>query len=213
MDIYLSSAYLAPIEYYAKLISAERIFIESCEHYMKQTYRNRCSIVATNGVMPLSIPIEKTQALKTSTRDIRIAEHGNWRHLHWNSIASAYNSSPFFEYYEDELHPFYEKKFEFLFDYNEQLRELICSWIGIDTSHIRYTEEYKTDFSENEKDLREIIHPKKNWQHLDPSFRSADYYQVFSEKLGFVPNQSIIDLIFNMGNETILVLKESIQAS
>lgn len=207
MDIYLSTAYLAPVQYYAKLISHDRVFIESSDNYIKQTYRNRCSIVAANGIMPLSIPIEKPQTSKCLTRDIRIAEHGNWRHLHWNSIVSAYNSTPFFEYYGDELRPFYEKKFEFLFDYNEELRELICSWIGIETNHIRYTDDFKTEFAEYEIDFREIIHPKKDWQSLDPDFQAKPYYQVFSEKFGFLPNQSVVDLVFNMGNESILVLE------
>ncbi len=211
MDIYLSSAYLAPVEYYAKLISHERVFIESSDNYIKQTYRNRCSIVAANGIMPLSIPIEKPQTSKCLMRDIRIAEHGNWRHLHWNSIVSAYNSTPFFEYYQDELHPFYEKKFDFLFDFNEQLRELICLWIGIDTSHICCTHDFKMEFAGNELDFREIIHPKKDCQSLDPDFQVQPYYQVFSGKLGFIPNQSIVDLVFNMGNESILVLEKSVQ--
>ncbi|MBP1618075.1 MAG: hypothetical protein H6Q14_1902 [Bacteroidetes bacterium] len=209
MDIYLSTAYLAPVEYYAKLISHERVFIEYSDNYIKQTYRNRCSIVAANGIMPLSIPIEKPQTSKCLTRDIRIAEHGNWRHLHWNSIVSAYNSTPFFEYYEDELHPFYEKKFNFLFDYNEQLRELICSWIGIETGHIRYTSDFKMEFAGNELDFREIIHPKKDWQSLDSNFQAEPYYQVFSAKFGFIPNQSVVDLVFNMGNESILALEKS----
>lgn len=208
MDIYLSSAYLAPIQYYAKLLQGNRILIERCDNYIKQTYRNRCSIVAANGVMPLSIPIEKPLENKCLTRDIRIAEHGNWRHLHWQSIVSAYNSTPFFEYYEDELHPFYERKIEFLFDFNEQLRELVFSWIGIDRAVIAYTDEFKTEFADDEIDLRELIHPKKDWQILDSHFSPEPYYQVFSEKMGFIPNQSIIDLVFNMGNESILVLQK-----
>lgn len=209
MDIYLSSAYLAPVEYYAKLLEYDRVYIERSDNYIKQTYRNRCSIVAANGIMPLSIPVEKPQSVKCLTRDIRIAEHGNWRHLHWNSIVSAYNSTPFFEYYLDELRPFYEKRFEFLFDYNEQLRELVCSWIGIQTDHIRYTDDFKIEFEDHEHDFREIIHPKKKWRDLDPAFISTPYYQVFQEKWGFVHNQSILDLVFNMGNESILVLLSS----
>ncbi len=208
MHIYLSSAYLAPIEYYAKLIQGNRVYIEQWDNYIKQTYRNRCSIVAANGIMPLSIPVEKPETAKCLTRDIRIAEHGNWRHLHWNSIVSAYRSTPFFEYYEDELRPFYEKKFDFLFDFNEQLRQLVCSWIGIETEHIHYTTDYKMEFSAEELDFRETIHPKKDWKVVDHDFHSEPYYQVFSEKFGFLPNQSIIDLVFNMGNESILILEK-----
>ena len=208
MHIYLSSAYLAPIEYYAKLIQGNRVYIEQWDNYIKQTYRNRCSIVAANGIMPLSIPVEKPETAKCLTRDIRIAEHGNWRHLHWNSIVSAYRSTPFFEYYEDELRPFYENKFDFLFDFNEQLRQLVCSWIVIETEHIHYTTDYKMEFSAEELDFRETIHPKKDWKVVDHDFHSEPYYQVFSEKFGFLPNQSIIDLVFNMGNESILILEK-----
>lgn len=208
MDIYLSTAYLAPIEYYSKLVGADRILIESGDNYIKQTYRNRCSIIAANGIMPLSIPIEKPQTAKCRTKDIRIAEHGNWRHLHWNSIVSAYNSTPFFEYFADDLRPFYEKQFEFLFDFNEQLRELIFSWIGLNKV-IHYTKDFKTELSDNELDLREIIHPKKDWKTLDSHFLAEPYYQVFEEKFGFLPNQSIIDLVFNMGNESLLILERS----
>lgn len=209
LDIYLSSAYLAPIEYYAAIASAEKVYLEQWDNYVKQTYRNRCSIVAANGRMPLSVPVEKPQSPKCLTKDIRIAEHGNWRHLHWVSIVSAYNSTPFFEYYEDEIRAFYDRKFDFLFDFNEQLRELICSWIDIETSHIHYTDEFKVDFAPDELDLRERIHPKKDWRETNSLFVPTPYYQVFQERFGFIPNQSIIDLVFNMGNESILVLQKS----
>ena len=209
MDIYLSSAYLPPINYYAKLVAGENVHIEQNDNYIKQTYRNRCTIVGANGPTPLSIPVEHKSGVKTRTKDIRIAEHGNWQHIHWNTIVSAYNSTPFFEYYQDDFHPFYHQKFDFLFDFNEQLRNLICNLIDIDQSKITYTENYKTDFRESEIDLRESIHPKKDWKLEDPDFISVNYYQVFTQKFGFTDNMSIIDLLFNMGNESILVLNDS----
>ena len=129
--IYLSSAYLAPIEYYAKLVAYDKVFIEQHDHYVKQTYRNRCTIAAPNGELALSIPTVKPNTLKCPLKDIRISDHGNWRHLHWNALSSAYNHTPFFEYYKDDFQPFYEKKYEFLVDFNEELCHLVCSLIDI----------------------------------------------------------------------------------
>lgn len=199
--VYLSTAYLAPIEYYSKLYHSDNIVIEKQCHYIKQTYRNRCKIAAANGIQTLSIPIEKPKSPKAFTKDILIAEHGNWRHIHWNAIVSAYNSSPFFEYFEDDFRPFYEKKFTFLFDFNEQLREMICSLLDISVQ-LAYSNQYETDFSGNETDLRELIHPKK--PPVTTEFKP--YYQIFEQKNGFLSNLSIIDLLFNMGPESILIL-------
>ena len=206
---YLSSAYLAPISYYAKLMAYDQVFIEQYDHYVKQTYRNRCNIASPNGEIALTIPTVKPDNAKCPMKDIRISDHGNWRHLHWNAITSADNSSPFFEYYEDDFRPFYEKKFEFLTDFNEELRQLVCSLIDIQP-RVAMTHEYKTDFAANEHDFREVIHPKKEFQVVDPEFIAVPYYQVFKEKNGFLPNQSIIDLLFNMGPESLLVLEKCI---
>ena len=103
MTVYLSSAYLAPVEYYTKLLAYDHIYIEQYDHYTKQTYRNRCTIAAPDGELALSIPTVKPNTPKCPMRDIRISDHGNWRHLHWNAIESAYNHTPFFEYYKDDF--------------------------------------------------------------------------------------------------------------
>ena len=129
--VFLSSAYLAPIDYYTKLLAYDKVFIEQHDHYMKQTYRNRCTIAAPDGELALSIPTVKPSTLKCPMRDIRISDHGNWRHLHWNAIESAYNHTPFFEYYKDDFRPFYEQKYEFLADFNEELCHLVCSLIDV----------------------------------------------------------------------------------
>lgn len=210
MAIYLTSAYLAPVQYYTKFISDRKVVIEQNDNYVKQTYRNRCSIVSANGPISLSIPIVHSSSEKTMTRDIRIAEHGNWQHMHWNAIVSAYNSSPFFEFYEDDFHPFFHKKTNFLFDFNAGLHSLILDLLNIDTTGIYLTGDYKTDFFDGEVDMREAIHPKKNWK-TDPDFCPGPYYQVFDQKFGFIENMSIIDLLFNMGNESLIVLKDSIR--
>jgi len=210
MSIYLSSAYLAPIEYYAILYNCSDICIERYENYIKQTYRNRCNILSANGIMPLTIPVESTGGKKCLIKDMCIAEHGNWRHLHWNALISAYNSTPFFEYYQDDFHPFYEKKYKFLFDFNEEFREMICGLIDDVHTSVAYTEEYERN-KESIYDFRENISPKKDWKLYNPDYISVPYYQVFSERYGFVENLSIVDLLFNMGNESQLILKESIK--
>lgn len=201
----LSSAYLAPVSYYSKLLTYDAIVIEQYDHYMKQTYRNRCHIAGPGGVIPLSIPVVKSED-KCPMKDIRISDHGNWRHLHWNAIESAYNSTPFFEYYKDDFRPFYEKKYTFLVDYNEELFRLICELIDISTNVTR-SASYQTEFTANEFDFRETIHPKKDFREADPEFIAKPYYQVFEERHGFLPNLSIIDLLFNMGPEGLLVLR------
>lgn len=206
---YLNSAYLAPVAYYSKLLAYDAVCIEQHDHYTKQTYRNRCNIVGPGGILPLSIPTVKSELLKCPMKDVRISDHGNWRHLHWNAIESAYNNTPFFEYYKDDFAPFYEKKHTFLFDFNEALRQLICELIDINPT-VSYTTEYRTAFETNEADFREIIHPKREIETADPSFVAVPYYQVFEARHGFTPNLSIIDLLFNMGPESLLVLQKSI---
>lgn len=202
--VYLSTAYLAPVQYYCKLFSFESTVIEKAENYQKQTYRNRCLIATANGIQALSIPIEKPKTEKCLTKDIRISNHGEWRHLHWNAIVSGYGMSPFFEYYQDDFAPFYEQKFEFLFDFNKQLTQMICNLLDIQPA-ISYSSDYATSVI---NDFRENIRPKH--PGIDRTFSPKPYYQVFQQKYGFIPNLSIIDLLFNMGPESLLILRDSI---
>lgn len=204
--IYLSSAYLAPVEYYTKLLAYDRVYIEQYDNYQKQTYRNRCTIAAPDGPLALSVPTVKPPTPKCLMRDIRISDHGNWRHLHWNALSSAYNHTPYFEYYKDDFRPFYEQKYEFLIDFNEALCRLVCSLIDIQPRMER-TPDYRPTLAPGEDDFRERIHPKKEPAQEDPDFHPRPYYQVFQERLGFLPNLSIVDLLFNMGPESLLLLR------
>lgn len=204
--VYVSTAYLGPVQLYCKMLQYGEVGLEVQENYVKQTYRNRCVIAAANGPLALTIPIVKPDSIKCLTRDIRISDHGNWRKLHWNALVSAYNMSPFFEYYADDFAPFYEKRYDFLVDYNEAMRELICSLIDLQLTVVRTTE-YSPEV---EHDFRETIRPKH--EAADPDFSPTPYYQVFREKHGFLPNLSIVDLLFNMGPESLLILRRSIPA-
>ncbi|MBQ9499846.1 MAG: WbqC family protein [Bacteroidaceae bacterium] len=202
MTACLSTAYLPPVQWFAKLLRYDKVYVEQYENYQKQTYRNRCVIAGPNGAISLTVPIEKPDTLKCLTKDIRISDHGNWRHLHWNALESAYNQTPYFEYLKDDLRPFYEKSFRYLMDFNEELIAVICALIDIEP-HIERTTDYIA--MREDADFRDSIHPKKNWQE-DKEFNPVPYYQVFQQKYGFLPNLSIVDLLFNMGPESVLVL-------
>ena len=205
--IYLTSTYLGPIEYYSKLFATDKAYIERYDNYVKQTYRNRCIIAAANGPLSLTIPTEKNENLKCPMKDVRISDHGNWRHVHWNALVSNYRNSPFFEYYADDFRIFYEKKISFLWDFNQEICNLVCELIDIHPQ-MEGTSKYKTSFTNEELDFREIIHPKKNFLTEDLTFHAEPYYQVFKDKLGFIPNLSIADLLFNMGPESLIVLQK-----
>lgn len=205
--VYLSSAYLAPVQYYSKLMHYPKVMLEANCNYVKQTYRTRCDIAGANGMLSLSIPIVKGDT-KCPTRDIRISYDTDWQRQHWRSIVSAYRTSPFFEYYEDDFRPFYEKRWELLYDFNSQIQSQVLSLLELDVK-ITETDVYKQSFNSNEVDLREVIHPKKDFKKLDSHFVAKPYYQVFDQKYGFLENLSVIDLLFNMGNESRLVLRDS----
>ena len=250
MKALLSSTYFGPIQWYQKLNRYDECLIERHESFIKQTYRNRMIIPTTNGPLALIIPTNHNTSL--AMKDIRISDHANWRHVHWNALLSAYGESPFFEYYQDDIRPFYEKKYEFLFDFNMEITEKMIELLDI-RPKISITDEYilsKERKGENEElkgeyeafcgitdhkvqssnlkvqssnlkvqssnlkvqskdvqsivDFRDAIRPKKPLP--DAEFTPQRYYQVYEQKYGFQPNMSILDLLFNEGNEAIFCL-------
>ncbi len=203
----LSTAYLPPVQYFTKLLLFDDVLIEKHEHYSKQSWRNRCRILAANGTLDLSVPIQKGRS-KTPIKDLRIGYETNWQHEHRRSIISAYNNSPFFEYYADTLLPFFEKKHDFLFDFNTELLHTILEEIGLDTK-ISSTSHFIKENSDL-NDFRATMHPKTQHALPDPRFTPAKYTQVFADKFDFMPNLSIIDLLFNIGPDTLPYLEKCI---
>lgn len=206
----LAAAYLGPVDFYARLYGCNKVCIEQWDHYVKQTYRNRCRILAAGGVVQtLTVPVVKPEYEKMPYKDIRISDHGNWRHLHWQALVSAYRNSPYFEYYEEDFMPFYTRKYDFLLDFNLSLQEMICKLIGIETD-VELTSHY-IDAAEAKfyRDYREIADPGRK----DCTINVGPYYQVFPTSEGFQPNLSIVDLLFNMGPESLIVLRDANSAN
>lgn len=204
--IRITSEYLAPVSHYAFMYKTDQIEIEVQEHFMKQSLRNRCTILSANGPLTLTIPVEKSEFKKPCLKDMKISDHGNWRHLHWNAIKSSYNSSPFFEYYRDDFEPFYEKKYEYLAEFNEALRALLFEHLDMQKI-VTETQSFEKHTDKGILDLRAYAEPQIK---IGPELNlvSKPYYQVFQTKYGFQPDLSIIDLLFNMGPESELILRD-----
>lgn len=209
--VLLSTAYLAPVQYYSKLAAYGEVWIEGNEHFLKQSYRNRCVILTANGVQNLSIPVAEGSNSKRLIRDVAISYDHPWQKLHWRAILSAYGNAPFFEYYSDSLAPFFhEKKWKFLVDFNRDIQAAVSNELGL-KCNLLLTGEFVApgDGGPECDDFRYAIHPKSRHQAMDNSFTPVVYMQVFQEKFGFTPNLGIIDLLFNEGPEAMGVLQDS----
>ncbi|MFA8451737.1 MAG: WbqC family protein [Bacteroidales bacterium] len=203
MEILLSSAYLPPIEYMRILASEEKVILEANENFIKQTWRNRCRIVTSNGSLDLSAPVLKSKGSKTPIQEVLFSDQESWSIKHWRAIESAYNASPYFLYYKDELENLICNPQQNLFSHNLSLIELLCDLIGI-TPKIILSESYIKTENCRYRDLRDVIHPKK-----DDLFNKESYVQVFAEKMSFVGKGiSVLDLLFNLGPDTLDYLEK-----
>ena len=261
----LSTTYFGPVQWYQKL-NRHRCIIEQHDNFVKQTYRNRCVIASANGPQTLTVPIERYDGMKCAMRDIRISDHGNWRHLHWQALVSAYGETPFFEYYADDIRPFFEEhRWKYLLDFNLDITHTLCSLLdvrpdltlsdhyidadeticgggGLNATAAGFEEAVKgldgaaESFGEAVKglgeavkglggansldgaaeslgsssasslfvDYRDAIRPKHPLP--DAEFEARPYYQVRAQRHGFLPNLSVLDLLFNEGPEGIFYL-------
>lgn len=207
--VLLSTAYFAPIAYYALLFHEPEVMIEAQENYNKQSYRNRMFIGTDQGPLPLSVNVEKGYATKCPIKEVKLSGHGDWLHQHEIALMSNYGSTPFYEYYIEDILKILHSE-DTLFGMNEKLRNYICELIGFHPN-VKYTEEYIPSDTPGLRDLRNTLHPKKDIVEAVPEFKVIPYYQVVGQRHEFMPNLSILDLLFNMGPESILVLSESIK--
>jgi len=206
-SIILSTTYLGPIYYYSRFFLSYPVLIEKHENYLKQSYRNRCIIYGANGPLTLVVPVQRGSFHKTAINELEIDYDTNWQTNHWRSIISSYKSAPFSEFYIDDLIPFYQQKFRYLIDYNTSLMKIFLGHLDIKQG-FSFTKSFKNQYPSKLLDFREKIHPKRYFR--DPLFKNLEYPQVFSPKHGFIPNLSILDLLFNLGPDSVEFLKKSI---
>ena len=204
MEIISHPLYLAPMPLYTRLYSADGLIIDGCSPFVKQTFRSRAIIATEGGTQSLTIPVVHDGG-RTAMRDVRISEHGNWRRQHWNALVSAYRNSPFFEYYADDFAHFYEERDGFLMDFNLRLHNVVCELLGLDREiRVLTTEDALKEATDAAGDLRSIAEPKALAEFTETPQR---YYQVFAQRNRFIPNLSIVDLLFNMGPEGLITLR------
>ena len=198
--------YLAPVPLYVQLYAADVLLVDDVSPFVKQTYRSRAVIAAESGAQQLTIPVIHDGG-RVAMRDVRISEHGNWRHQHWNSLVSAYRKSPFFEYYADDFAHFYEEKDGFLLDFNLRLHAVVSELLGLERG-VKFLSSAEVDAAAT-VDMRSIAEPKVLSSMQHPCVQP--YYQVFAQRNGFIPSLSIVDLLFNTGPEGLLVLRDSVR--
>ena len=192
--VILPTAYLPNLNYLAHVIKSDHFLIEQHEFFVKQTLRNRCDILSSSGAIRLSIPLVH-QSDKEIINQKRISYAEKWQHQHWRTITTAYKNSPYFEFFEHEFKPFYDQQFEFLLDYNSQMLQAILNILRV-KKEIELTKQF--EISLNDKiDLRNFKEPTDAEKSV-----MKPYYQVFESKLGFTPNLSCLDALFNVGLQT-----------
>lgn len=199
MNILIHPTYFPSISHYIAMIQADSVTFEMEDNFQKQTNRNRMYIYSPNGIQLLNVPIKHSIDKHQKYKDVRIENDFGWQKNHFKSLEAAYRTSPFFEYFEDDFRPLFEKKQEFLMDLNLELFELINSSLGIKIE-AKKTTEYFHDVTEY-IDFRSLVNGKKDTTQIE------EYTQVFDDKHGFLNNLSILDLLFNEGRYAVDYLR------
>ena len=199
-NIIIHPTYFPSISHFVAIANAERVTFEMDDNFQKQTNRNRMFIFSPNGLQLLNIPIKHSKEANQKTKDVKLETSFDWQKQHFKSLEAAYRTSPFFEYFEDELLPIFQKKHTFLMDLNLQTMEIIFKCLRLDFSYDETTEYFheitdKTDF-------RNLANGKKDTSTFE------SYTQVFDDKHGFLNNLSILDLLFNEGRYALDYLKK-----
>ncbi|WP_194766019.1 WbqC family protein [Tamlana sp. I1] len=192
MNIIIHPTYFPSIAQCVAMANADAVVFETDDNFLKQTYRNRSYIYGANGKLTLNIPVIHSQKNRQKYKDVKIFNDENWQSLHWKSLLSAYRTSPFFDYYEDELQPLFTEKTEYILDHNFKCMDVIFDCLQLDLNSSK-SETYQKSY-EAHSDYRFLVHAKK-----EPPQNFEPYIQVFGDKHGFIPNLSILDLLFNEG--------------
>ncbi|MBQ0770157.1 MAG: WbqC family protein [Bizionia sp.] len=199
-SILLHPTYFPTIETFVAIANTDSVTFEVFDNYQKQTYRNRCYIYAANGKLQLSVPVIYTQKNRQLYQDVKIANTYNWQDIHFKSLESAYRTSPFYEYYIDDIKPLYTESFDSILDFNLACFEVICEALQLDIT-ITKTENFEKE-PEDSLDYRYLVNAKK-----DTVLQFDNYTQVFNAKHGYINNLSILDLLFNEGPSALAYLE------
>ncbi len=193
--------YFGPISLYQSLVDYNEVYIDAAENYQKQSYRNRQYIYGANAELMLNIPVKHSRSKqRLKYRDSQIENDFEWQDLHFKSLASAYRTSPYFEFFEDDIEPLFKEKFTSLFDFNLKCFKTTLGLLDLEIK-IEMTSEYVVKYNDID-DQRKLINAKSK-----SDFNIKPYHQVFEDKFGFIPNLSILDLLFNLGPESVSYLK------
>ncbi|PNQ72236.1 hypothetical protein C1T31_13000 [Hanstruepera neustonica] len=199
-DILIHPTYFPNIAHFSAMVQADTVTFEWDDNFQKQTYRNRCYVYGANGKLSLNIPVIHTQKKRQKYRTVKIQNSEKWQRNHWKSLESAYRTSPYFEFYEDELKFLFETPVDNLYDFNLTCIETICDCLQIDLKTDKSVTYEKT--STTETDFRFLVNAKQ-----ETTMPFDNYIQVFADKHGFIGNLSILDLLFNEGPNSINYLE------
>jgi hypothetical protein len=200
MNILLHPTYFPSISHFVAIANADTIIFEAEDNFQKQTNRNRMYIYSPNGLQLLNIPVKHSVNAHQKFKDTKIETAFDWQKQHFKSLEAAYRTSPFFEYFEDDIRPVFEKKHTFMMDLNFKILEILSACLGMEISYEK-TQEYFKEVDTAVKDLRYLANGKKDSAQFEP------YTQVFGDKHGFINNLSILDLLFNEGRYAVDYLK------